>query len=156
MEGVAGVYECKLDDKGRICFPSELLRQIKPESMREKFVVKKGVEPCLVLFLENEWQKKCGEVEALDEYDEEVVEFKRYFYASVKRLFLDSNNKLLFPKIFLDYAGIDKDIVILAMNNSMELWSKEDYEARMPVRRDDERQYTARMLKKRRDEDKIY
>ena len=155
MEGVAGVYECRLDDKGRISFPSELLRQITPETMREKFVVRMGVEAYLVLFLEGEWQKKTSEVELLDEYDEEVVEFKRYFYSSVKRLYLDSNNKLLFPKTFLDHAGIDKDIVILAMNNSMEIWSKPNFDAKMPPRREDERQYTSRMLKKRRDSDKI-
>jgi len=151
MNGVAGVYECKVDDKGRIIVPSELLRQIIPEEMREKFVVKKGVDVCLILYLESEWQKKSSEVEALDEYDEEVVAFKRYFYSSVKRLFMDSNNKLLFPKALLEYAEIDKDVVLLAMTHTIEIWSRKNYDEKMPATPPDERLYTRRMLKKRSD-----
>jgi len=119
MTGLAGVYDCKVDEKGRIIVPSELLRQIMPEEMREKFVVRKGVEVCLILYLENEWQRRCREVEALDEYDDEVVEFKRFFYSSVKRIFVDNSNRLLFPKALLDFAEIEKDVVLLCMSDSI-------------------------------------
>jgi MraZ protein len=151
MSGVAGVYDCKVDEKGRIIVPSELLRQIMPEEMREKFVIRKGVEVCLVLYLEDEWQRKSGEVESLDEYDEEVVEFKRFFYSSVKRIFLDNSNRLLFPKALLDFAEIEKDVVLLCMSNSIEIWSRKNYDEKVPAAIPDERIYTKRILKKRSD-----
>ena len=151
MSGLAGVYDCKVDEKGRIIVPSELLRQITPEEIREKFVIRKGVEVCLVLYLENEWQRRCSEVEALDEYDDEVVGFKRFFYSSVKRIFLDNSNRLLFPKALLDFAEIEKDIVLLCMSNSIEVWSRKNFDENIPVTLSDERMYTKRILKKRSD-----
>ena len=41
-----GEFECKLDDKGRIIFPSALKKQLAPE-FQEKFVINRGFEGCL-------------------------------------------------------------------------------------------------------------
>ena len=153
MNGLAGVYDCKVDEKGRIIFPSELLRQIVPEELREKYVIRKGVEVCLILYLEDEWQRRCSEVEELDEFDEEVVEYKRFFYSSVKRMFLDNSNRLLFPKALLAYAEIEKDVVLLCMSKSIEIWSRKNYDKNMPETPADARMYAKRILKKKKDAD---
>ncbi|HOT88404.1 MAG TPA: division/cell wall cluster transcriptional repressor MraZ, partial [Bacteroidales bacterium] len=41
---------------------------------------------------------------------------------------LDSVNRLLLPKQLIQYAGIDKEIVLFAFSNRIEIWAKDAYE----------------------------
>ncbi|MBC8342891.1 MAG: MraZ N-terminal domain containing protein, partial [Bacteroidetes bacterium] len=41
MSGFIGEYECKIDAKGRIKLPVDLLRQV-PEDAKNKFVINRG------------------------------------------------------------------------------------------------------------------
>ena len=43
-----GEYECRLDEKSRIILPSALKKQISSEA-RDRFVINRGFEGCLVL-----------------------------------------------------------------------------------------------------------
>ena len=38
---------------------------------------------------------------------------------------VDTTNRLLLPRSLMDYAGIDRDIVLLAYGNRIEVWSPE-------------------------------
>lgn len=41
---------------------------------------------------------------------------------------LDNTNRLLFPKQLLEYADIDKDAVLFAYSNRIEIWAKALYD----------------------------
>lgn len=127
MSFLTGEYECKLDSKGRIIFPSGLLQEL-PEEQRKLLVINRGLDNCLELYLESEWERRCLEVNELDEYDDDNREFKRYFYMGARNLYFDGSNRLLIPKFLLQYAGVEKDICLLAQANKIELWDAKSYE----------------------------
>jgi MraZ protein len=127
MANFLGEYDCKLDPKGRIMMPSGLKKQIAPEA-QERFVLNRGFEKCLVLYPLNEWNKISTEINELNLYNKKNREFVRYFYRGASELALDTTGRLLFPKRLLEYAGIEKELILFAYSNRVEVWAKGVYE----------------------------
>ncbi len=121
-----GEYECKLDEKGRLKLPSAILNQLGENNSRE-FVANRGFERCLYLFPKDIWTIKLNEVQGLNEYLPEVRQFKRYFYRGATEFTPDKADRILLPKILLDYAGIDKTLIITAVGEYLEVWNAESY-----------------------------
>jgi len=121
-----GEYECKLDEKGRLRLPSAILNQLGDNNSRE-FVANRGFERCLYLFPKDVWTVKLNEVQGLNEYLPEVRQFKRYFYRGATEFTPDKADRILLPKILLDYAGIDRSLVITAVGDYLEVWNADAY-----------------------------
>lgn len=128
MTQFLGEFDCKLDAKGRMSMPSGLRKQISPEA-KEKFVLNRGFENCLALYPMDEWQKISAEINQLNMFVKKNREFARYFYRGASELELDAAGRLLLPKRMCEYAGIDKDVILSAWSNKIEVWSKEKFEA---------------------------
>ena len=50
------------------------------------------------------------------------------FTAGLKSIDLDGTGRLLVPKDLTSYAGLEKDIVVSAAVNIIEIWDKGNYE----------------------------
>lgn len=121
-----GEYECKLDEKGRLKLPSAILNQLGENTSRD-FVANRGFERCLYLFPKEVWNVRLGEVQGLNEYLPEVRQFKRYFYRGATEFTPDKADRILLPKLLLDYAGIDRTVIITAVGEYLEMWNAETY-----------------------------
>ena len=121
-----GEYECKLDEKGRLRLPSAILNQLGENNSRE-FVANRGFERCLYLFPKDIWTIKLNEVQGLNEYLPEVRQFKRYLYRGATEFTPDKADRILLPKILLDYAGIEKTLIITAVGEYLEVWNADAY-----------------------------
>jgi MraZ protein len=128
MSQFLGEYECKLDPKGRLMLPSGLKKQLSPEA-QDKFVINRGFEKCLVLYPLNEWKVISDEVNQLNLYAKKNREFARYFFRGASELTLDGTSRLLLPKSLLAYASIEKEVVLFAYSNRIEVWSKSNYDS---------------------------
>lgn len=136
MTNLIGEYECRIDDKGRIILPSGLKKQI-PQEAQDRFVINRGFESCLALYPMNEWKRISDEVNRLNLYNRKNRNFVRYFYRGASELALDSSNRLLLPKTLLGYAGIQRDVILFAFSNRIEVWAKDKYENLMTVEPED-------------------
>ena len=130
MGHLIGEYECRLDSKGRFVLPAGLKKQLMPGD-QERFVVNRGFEKNLTLYPDSEWTKISREVNALNLYNKKNREFVRYFFRGATELSTDAANRMLLPKSLLDYAGIDKDIVLFAYGQRIEIWARDVYENMM-------------------------
>ena len=127
MPGFIGEFPCTMDAKGRFNVPSALLRQI-PAKEQKRFVVHRGIEKHLVLYTKKEWEKISAEVNELNLYITKNREFIRKFNRGATEVELDTTSRLLLPKSLMEYAGIDRDIVLFAYGNRVEIWSEKGYE----------------------------
>ncbi len=127
MLNLIGEYECKLDSKSRLLFPAGLKKQL-PVAADYTFVLNRGFEKCLVLYPINEWKTISDEINRLNIYIKKNRDFVRYFYRGATEIVLDSTSRLLIPKGLLEYAGIDKDVVLFTFSNRIEIWEKETYQ----------------------------
>ncbi|NNF02497.1 MAG: division/cell wall cluster transcriptional repressor MraZ [Bacteroidia bacterium] len=124
-----GEFDSKVDSKGRFLLPVNLKKQL-PEDANSRFVMNCGFEGCLNLFPLSEWEKIEEKLDELDMYDPDDREFMRMFTSGLTDLELDSSGRLLIPKRLLKWANIEKEIVLMAQFNRIEVWdSKRHIEA---------------------------
>lgn len=136
MASYIGEYECKLDAKGRFMLPSGLKKQI-DSAAQEKFVINRGFEGCLVLYPMNEWEKETAKFEKLNLFVAKNRKFYRQFHNGATQLSLDASGRLLLPKTLSGTASIEKEIVLFAYANRIEVWAKDKYEEVMDEGMDD-------------------
>ena len=130
MTTFIGDFNCKVDEKGRVTFPSSLKKQMGSAS-DGRFVVKKDIfEQCLVLFPIEEWERQNSIIRSkINPYNREHNKFLRNFYMGSAEIVLDNNNRLLIPKRLLDLTNISKEAILAGQDGKIEIWSKEMYES---------------------------
>ena len=69
-----------------------------------------------------------GEVNKLNRFVKEHMDFMRMFTTGLKPIQLDATGRLLIPKDLVEFAGIKKDIVVSSVINMIEIWDKDNYE----------------------------
>ena len=119
-------FECKLDAKGRLVLPSRIKAQLPPES--DELVIRKGFEPCLILYPMVEFKKVFSKISGLNEFNEEYRKLQRNFLSGVVTVELDSNGRFLLPKNMISYAQIDKEAMLVGTGNKVEIWNPSVYE----------------------------
>ncbi|TVR41870.1 MAG: division/cell wall cluster transcriptional repressor MraZ [Bacteroidia bacterium] len=126
MTHLLGEFECKIDVKGRFMFPAGLKKQLAPGD-QERFVVNRGFEKNLTMYPESEWMRISREVNTLNLYNKKNRDFVRYFFRGATELRMDSSGRLLLPKSLIAYGGIEKEIVLNAYGQRIEIWAREAY-----------------------------
>jgi MraZ protein len=127
MLGFLGEYEATLDAKGRFLLPAGFKRQL-PEDGSVQFVINRGFERCLSLYPKQSWEPIFEKISRLNDFDPKVREFRRYFLNGATQLEIDSAGRLLLPKTLMEYAGLEKDIVLASGVDKMEIWDKTKYQ----------------------------
>ncbi|PKP33821.1 MAG: division/cell wall cluster transcriptional repressor MraZ [Bacteroidetes bacterium HGW-Bacteroidetes-17] len=128
MAEIIGTYECKVDVKGRLMFPSQLRAQI-PSASVEGFVIKRSIfMKCLELYPKEEWQIESKRINTLNRFKKKNVDFIRKFMAGVKTAELDKTGRILIPKDLIKYGAIKSEIVLASVVNKIEIWDRAEYE----------------------------
>lgn len=120
-------FECKLDAKGRLVLPSRIKAQL-PEDGGQELVIRKGFEPCLILYPMVEFKKVFSKISGLSEFNEEYRILQRSFLSGVVTVELDSNGRLLIPRNMLTYAQLDKEALLVGTGSKVEVWNPTVYE----------------------------
>ena len=128
MTNFLGEYEVAIDAKGRFLLPSGFRKQL-PDGMGDRFVMNRGFEKCITLYTMDVWTPLSEKVNKMNDFKPNVRQFKRLFLNGANIVEVDSADRLMLSKPLLEYAGIKKDMVILAQGNKVELWDKDTYYA---------------------------
>jgi len=120
-------YESKLDAKGRLVLPSRIKAQL-PSNEGNELVVRRGFEPCLIIYPMVEFKKVFSRISGLSEFNEEYRKLQRNFFSGTATVELDANGRFVIPKNMLAYAQLEKDIILVGMGNKVEVWSPSIYE----------------------------
>lgn len=126
MIGFLGEFEATLDAKGRFLLPAGLKKQL-PEEEAIRFVINRGFEKCLSLYPIKNWEPLFADISKLNDFDPKVREFRRYFLNGATHVEPDSAGRLLVPPNLKDHAGLQKDIVLVAAVNKIEIWDSSKY-----------------------------
>ena len=120
-------YTCKLDAKGRLVLPARMKASL-PNIASEELFMREGFEPCLELYPLIEYKKIYSKIAGLNEFNAEYRKLQRNFFRGSTTVELDASGRLLVPKTMLQYAQLNKDVIVVGMGNRMEIWNPEMYE----------------------------
>lgn len=124
-----GNIEAKTDAKGRAFLPAVFRKELQG-SGAERLVMRKDVfQSCLVLYPESVWNEQMDLLRSrLNRWDSRHQMIFRQFVADAEILALDANGRFLIPKRYLRMAGITRDIRLIGMDDTIEVWSAESME----------------------------
>ena len=118
-----GRYNHTIDPKGRLSIPSKYR-----EILGDEFVVSKGMDGCLFVFDNSEWQNFAEKLRELPMMDKEVRQFTRFFLAGAASVEVDKQGRILLPSVLREFADITKDAVLVGVGSRIEIWSKNRWE----------------------------
>ena len=118
-----GEYEHSVDSKGRIIMPSKYR-----EALADEFVVTLGLDGCLFIYPNEEWEKFVMQLKELPG-NKEARQLQRYFLAGAANVEMDKQGRFLIPAKLREAAGLTKDIVTVGVISKLEIWDKEKWEA---------------------------
>jgi len=126
---IIGQHDCKADSKGRVLLPISLKNQLLP-MIKEGFVIKRSVfQQCLELYPKQEFDALMQKVMKKSKINRKYDAFVRNFVAGMKEVAIDGDTgRLQIPKNLVDFAKIDKDVVLNAVFDKIEIWNKDMYE----------------------------
>lgn len=127
MMSLIGEYDCRLDDRGRFMLPADLRRQL-PEDQQTDFVVNRGLDKCLVVYPNSVWDQELAHIQSRNFFLKDNRAFKRMYLNGARKLSLDSNARLLLPKRLMEYAGIEKEVVLVSQIDRIEIWDTQTYQ----------------------------
>ncbi len=128
MISLIGTYDCTADAKGRVMLPIALKKQLGPV-LSKGFVIKRAVfQNCLELYPMEEWQLLMEKMNKKNRFKKKNNDFIRRFTAGVKVIEIDAAGRMLIPKNLTGIAKIQKEVVLSAAINIVEIWDKDSYE----------------------------
>ena len=125
-----GNIEAKADAKGRAFLPA-VFRKVLQASGEENLVLRKDVfESCLVLYPERVWNEQLDVLrQRLNRWDKKQWQIFRQFVSDAEVVTLDGNGRFLIPKRYLKLAGIEQELKFIGVDDTIEIWSKDNCEA---------------------------
>lgn len=117
-----GEYNHSIDSKGRVIVPAKFREQL-----GESFVVTKGLDGCLFVFPNDSWQEFEDKLSSLSTSNMESRKLVRFFTAGAADCEIDKQGRALIPGVLRDFAGLDKDVVIIGVAKRIEFWSKDKW-----------------------------
>ena len=121
-----GEFEATLDQKGRFLLPAAFKKQL-PEEEQYRFVINRGFEKCLSLYPIKNWEPLYEDINKLSDFDPKAREFKRMFLNGATIVEPDSAGGILVPPNLKQHAELEKDIVLMATGNKLEIWDSKNY-----------------------------
>jgi len=131
MASFIGEYKAKVDDRGRLVFPSAF-KELCADTLKQGFVVKKSLfADCLEMFAYSEWERDSQEVRSrLNLFNPEHDRFWRAYMRDRALVVPDEQyGRITIPKELLDSVGIQKEVVFAGKDFKIEIWAKEKNEA---------------------------
>jgi MraZ protein len=121
-----GQFTYSIDSKGRISIPAKLRKQLAPEA-NDTFVMHQGVSRCIDIYPLDQWLIFEQRLEKLNQFKPEEALFTRMILQSAHEDTLDSQSRILLPQNLIEYAQIDKEVLILGVLKKIEVWNPKVY-----------------------------
>lgn len=122
-KGMKGQSNHNLDTKGRLIIPARLR-----VGLGDNFVLCKGMDKNVYAYPEEEWEKFSEKLNALPVSDIKARQFKTFFQGSAVDLEVDSQYRIVIPQNLREWAGIDKEIVMVGNGSIAEIWDKDAWD----------------------------
>ncbi len=117
-----GEHSHSIDEKGRLIIPSKFR-----DELGEKFVLTRGLDGCLCVYPQVEWQRLEEKLRSLPLTNKNARTITRFLVSGAATCELDKQGRILVPSALREYAGLEKDVVLSGNLERIEIWNKEKW-----------------------------
>jgi MraZ protein len=119
-----GTFDYSMDERGRVPLPP-----IYRDAFREGIVLSRGQpDPCLRVYTRSAFEELASEYTADSTLAQRGRDLRRAFFAASRHSDLDAQNRVLIPGPLRQYAGLERQILVVGVGEYMEIWDPARWE----------------------------
>ncbi len=119
-----GTHTPRLDDKGRIFLPAKFR-----DELSEGLVVTRGQERCLYVWPSAEFRRFTETMRETPVTNKRGRDFMRMLFAGASAETADKQGRVTLPPMLREYAGLDRECVVIGAYTRVEIWDAEAWNA---------------------------
>jgi MraZ protein len=120
-----GAYPLRLDEKGRLALPVRFRDQV-----AGGMVIRKGQERCIYGLTMDRVAEQSAAMSAMAPSDTAAARMRaRMSFGSMVELEPDKTGRVTLPASLREYAGLDRDVVVVGVDTHFEIWDAATWEA---------------------------
>ncbi|MFZ9542172.1 MAG: division/cell wall cluster transcriptional repressor MraZ [Candidatus Nanopelagicaceae bacterium] len=117
-----GTHEPRLDEKGRLILPAKFR-----DELASGLVITKGQERCLYVFPATEFQTITEQLRQTPLTAKGARDYMRVMFAGAHDEIPDKQGRVTIPSGLRDYAGLEKECVVIGANTRVEIWDSQSW-----------------------------
>jgi MraZ protein len=118
-----GTHTPRLDEKGRLILPAKYR-----DELAEGVVITKGQERCLYVWPLAEFTRVTTAMRDAPVTGKGLRDYSRVLFASASDEVPDKQGRITVPPGLRQYAGLERDCVVIGANTRMEIWDAAAWE----------------------------
>lgn len=120
--GFLGTHTPKLDDKGRLVLPAKFR-----EGFASGLVLTKGQDRAIVVWPAAEFASYAERLNEASRSDSRVQAYQRVLFSGASDEIPDRQGRITVPPALREYAGLDRDVVVVGKNTTAEIWDAQSW-----------------------------
>ena len=117
---LTGTHPRSLDDKKRIALPKRVREQL---GETKQLFVTPGSDQTLWLYDQRGLESVGAKLDQAPATDSEARVYRRLFFAQTEEVDIDGQSRILIPERLLQFAGLEREVVLLGVRDHLELWN---------------------------------
>ncbi len=123
-----GLNTINLDAKGRLAIPAKFRERLAVLCGGHLVVTIDTEERSLLIYPVNEWEEIEAKITSLPTFDPRARRIQRLLVGHATDVEIDGSGRILLPAALREYAGLEKETVLIGQGKKLELWSKDSWE----------------------------
>ena len=112
-----GTHFPRLDDKGRLVLPAKFR-----DALATGLVLTKGQDRALVVWPAAEFAAYAERLNEASRSNAKVQAYQRVLFSGASDEIPDRQGRITVPAALREYAGLDRDVVVVGKNTTAEIW----------------------------------
>ena len=130
---LTGTFVRTVDEKLRVAIPKSLKAALE-EAGKGTLYMAPGTDGSLALYTEQALSSLAARLSAASPAGQDVRAFSRMFYARAHTVEIDSQGRVRVPPDLAQLAGLEKEAVLIGVQDHLELWDRRRWETYLAER----------------------
>lgn len=128
-----GHYEHAIDAKGRTSLPARFRHALPTVEEGRLIITPALADPCLDVYPVPAWEEFEAKVALRPRFEREAVLLRRRYVSAAVECEIDRHGRVLIPASLRDHAGLAKEVLWAGVGTTMELWSRDRWNAALEL-----------------------
>ena len=125
-----GATALNMDAKGRLAVPAKHRDALHVQS-EGRLVLTAHPHRCLLLYPQPAWEPIQAKVMSLSSFDRQSSALQRLLVGFAEDIDLDSAGRMLISPVLREFAGLEKQVMLVGQGSHFELWGMEAWQGQL-------------------------